>query len=85
VGSQIEAKRVFNIADICTNLQHSWLGIENLEMLINIYKNSSNDAHVEEMTSMKQFTDMEQTLMEENEDVIEQIGLLKLEEINTRF
>jgi len=39
VGSQIEAKRVFSIAGICTNLQHFWLGIENLDMLINIYKN----------------------------------------------
>jgi hypothetical protein len=48
VGSQIEAKRVFSIAGICTNPQHSWLGIE-------------------------------------NEDVIEQIGLLKLEESNNRF
>ncbi len=34
---------------------------------------------------MKQFIDMEEALMEENEDVIEQIGLLKLEESNTRF
>jgi hypothetical protein len=37
------------------------------------------------MTSMKQFMDMEEALMEENEDVIEQIGLLKLEESNKRF
>jgi len=29
--------------------------------------------------------DMEETLMEENEDVIEQIGLLELEESNNRF
>ncbi len=34
---------------------------------------------------MKQFMDMEEALMEENEDVIEQIGLLKLEESNKRF
>jgi hypothetical protein len=46
VGSQIEAKRVFSIASICTNLQHSWLGIDNLEMLINIYKNWPDDACV---------------------------------------
>jgi len=39
VGSQIEAKRVFSIASIYTNLQHFWLGIENHEMLISIYKN----------------------------------------------
>jgi hypothetical protein len=29
--------------------------------------------------------DMEETLMEENEYVIEQIGLLELEESNNRF
>jgi len=34
VGSQIEAERVFSITSIYTNLQHSWLGIENIEMLI---------------------------------------------------
>jgi hypothetical protein len=37
------------------------------------------------MASMKQFMDMEEALMEENENVIEQIGLLELEESNIRF
>jgi hypothetical protein len=46
VGSQIEVKRVFNIANICTNLCCSRLGMENLEMLINIYKNWPKDARV---------------------------------------
>ncbi len=54
-------------------------------MLICIYKNWPNDACVEDMASMKQFMDMEEALMEENEDVIEQIGLLELEESNNRF
>ncbi len=85
MDSQIEAERIFSIASICTNLQHSWLGIENLEMLISIYKNWPNDACVEDMASMKQFIDMEEALMKENEDVIEQIGLLELEESNSRF
>jgi hypothetical protein len=61
------------------------LGIEIFEMLISIYKNWPNDVHVEDMASMKQFMDMEEALMEENEDVIEQIGLLELEENNNRF
>jgi hypothetical protein len=38
IGSQIEATRIFNFVDIYTNLQQSWLCIDNLEMLINIYK-----------------------------------------------
>jgi hypothetical protein len=37
------------------------------------------------MASMKQFMDMEEALLEENEDVIEQIGLFELEESNNRF
>jgi hypothetical protein len=39
IDSQIEVERIFNIASICTNLWCLYLGIENLEMLINIYKN----------------------------------------------
>jgi hypothetical protein len=39
VGSQIEVERSFNIVDICTNMRWSKLGIENLKMLMNIYKN----------------------------------------------
>jgi hypothetical protein len=61
------------------------LGIIVFEVLICIYKNWPNDACVEDMASMKQFMDMEEALMEENEDVIEQIGLLELEESNNRF
>jgi len=34
------------------------------------------------MAPVKQLMDMEETLMEENEDVIEQSGLLELEESN---
>jgi hypothetical protein len=37
VGSQIGAERIFSIVGICTNLGHSRLGIDNLEMLISIY------------------------------------------------
>jgi predicted transcriptional regulator YheO len=85
VGSQIKAERVFSIAAICINFQRSQLGIKNLEMLICIYKNSPNDARVEDMASMKHFMNMEEALMEENEDVVEQIGLFKLEESNNRF
>jgi hypothetical protein len=51
------------------------LGIENLEMLISIYKTWSNDARVEGLASMKQFMDMEKAFMEENESLIDQVGL----------
>jgi predicted XRE-type DNA-binding protein len=61
------------------------LGIEIFEMLISIYKNWPNDVHVEDMTSMKQFMNMKEALMKEIEGVIEQIGLLELEESNNRF
>ncbi len=52
VGSQIEAKKVFNIAGICTNLCCSRLGMENLDILINIYKNWPKDAKVMGSLSM---------------------------------
>jgi len=37
------------------------------------------------MASMKQFMYMEEAFMEENENVIEQIGLLELEESDNRL
>jgi len=39
VGFQIEAKRVCSIVGICTNLPHFYLGMDNFQMLISIYKN----------------------------------------------
>jgi hypothetical protein len=50
---RLKQKKVFNIADIYMNLHHSRLGIENLEMIINIYKNWLKDARVGGSLSMK--------------------------------
>jgi hypothetical protein len=61
------------------------LGIEHLEMLINIYKDWPNDVCVESLTSMGQFMDMEEALMEENEDLIDKVGLLEIKEIDNWF
>ncbi len=63
VGSQIEVKRVFYIVDICTNMQRSKLGIENLEMLVSIYKNWLDNVRASTM-SMEDFMEMEGMLME---------------------
>jgi hypothetical protein len=82
VGFQIEVERVFNIATICTNLLHSWFGMDNLEMFINIYKHWPNDVHVGDVPSIKKFIEMEETLMNENDDVIASLGLLELDESN---
>ncbi len=73
---------MFNIANICTNLLRSWLGMDNLEMLINIHKNWPNDAHVGGSSSMDKFMEMEETLMDENEEVIASLGLLDINEGN---
>ncbi len=73
------------MSNICTNLQHSQLSIENLEMLINIYKNWLNDVHIEGLVSMKQFINMEETVMEENKGLIDQAGLLGIEENGNRL
>jgi hypothetical protein len=56
------------------------LGIKNIEMFINIYKNWLNDALVGCLGSMTQFMEIEKYLMEENEDLINKIVLLKLKE-----
>jgi hypothetical protein len=45
-------KFFFNIESIFTNLRCFELGIENLEMFINIYKDWSDEVHVESLTSM---------------------------------
>jgi hypothetical protein len=55
------------------------LGIENLEMLMNIYKNWLNDVLVGALASMGRFMEMEKALMEENKDLIEKVGLLEME------
>ncbi len=73
---------MFNIASICTNLWQSWLCMENLEMLINIYKNWPDDARVGGSSSMDKFMEMEETLMDENEEVITSLGLLDIDEGN---
>lgn len=54
-------------------------------MLINIYKKCLNDVHVNTLESMKQFMEMKETLMDENEDVIYKIELLELEENGNRL
>ncbi len=62
-------------------------------MLINIYKNWLNDAHVVDFPSMDKdehvnglaFMEMEETLMDENGDVIASHELLDLEDGNNRL
>jgi len=56
--------------------------MDNLEMLINIYKNWLDDAHVGGSSSMDKFMEMEETLMDENEKFITSLGLLDIDEGN---
>ncbi len=53
--------------------------MDNLEMFINIYK---NDAHVNGFSSMDKFMEMEETLMDDNEEVITSLGFLDIDEGN---
>jgi len=55
------------------------LGIDYLEMLVNIYKNCSNDVWPCTM-SIENFMEMEGMLMEENEDDMGKIGLLEVDD-----
>ncbi len=59
------------------------LGMDNLEMLISIYKNWPNDDCVgESSSSMEKFMEMEEALMNENEDVIASFEFLDMDESN---
>jgi hypothetical protein len=55
-----------------------------LEMLISIYKNWLDDAWVGSLASMVQFMEMEEAVMKENEELIDKLGLLKLDENSNR-
>lgn len=80
MGFQIEAKKVFCIGSMCTNQQCSHLGMDNLEMLIIIYTNWPSDACVNIFPW--KFMEMEETLMDENEDVIASFKFLDMDENN---
>jgi hypothetical protein len=54
--------------------------MENLEMFINIYKNWPKNARVGGSLSMQKFMEIEETLMDENEEVIASLGLLEVDE-----
>ncbi len=53
-------------------------------MLISIYKIWLDDAWVWGLASMGQFMEMEEALMKENEELIDKLGLLKLDESSNR-
>jgi hypothetical protein len=59
--------------------------MDNFEILISIYKNWPNDAHVGGFPSTENFMEMEETLMKENEDEIASFGLFDLKHINNRL
>jgi hypothetical protein len=71
--------------------------MNNFEMLKSIEENWLNDAnvggcvamdrneHVGGLLSMEKLMEMQETLIDENEDVIASIGLLDLEDDNNRF
>jgi len=46
------------------------LGINNFETLKSIYKNWPNDPHVSGFPSLEKFMEMEESQMDESEDVI---------------
>jgi hypothetical protein len=53
--------------------------------LLSIYKTWSIDDCVEGLASMKQFMNMEEPFMEENDSLIDQVGLLDIEENGNRL
>jgi hypothetical protein len=59
--------------------------MDNLEMLISIYKNWFDDVYVGgSPSSLEKFMEKEEALMDENEDVILSLRLLDMDESNYR-
>jgi hypothetical protein len=54
--------------------------MKNFETIINIYKNWPEDAKVGGSLSMQKFMEMEESLMDNNEEVIGSLGLLEVDE-----
>ncbi len=54
-------------------------------MLIGIYKNWSKYVRIGGALSMDEFNNMEKALIEENENVIDKLGLLEWEDKNIRL
>jgi hypothetical protein len=54
--------------------------MKNLEMFISIYKNWPENVRVGGSLSMQKFMEMEETLMDNNEEVIESLSLLEVDE-----
>jgi len=73
VGSQIETKRIFNMARVITNLKCCWLGIENLDKLVLIMKNWLNNPRFgckSGPKSFEKFFNFEDGVVFENENLI---------------
>jgi hypothetical protein len=74
VSHQIECERIFNIANILNNLIKCWLGVENLEKLVIIYKNWLNDTRLDCINIMqgffKFFFEIEDALLNYNEQLL---------------
>jgi hypothetical protein len=49
-------------------------------MISNIYKNWLEDSRVGGSLSMQKFMEMEETLMDDNEEIIASLGLLEVDE-----
>jgi hypothetical protein len=45
-GSQIETERIFSVVGILSNLRRSKIGIDNLDILVMIYKNWPHDCRM---------------------------------------
>jgi hypothetical protein len=85
VGSQVELERLFSISGVITSLQRRKLGIDklgmdNLESLVLISKNwpdeTRNDTKLEE-NSLPHFLAVEDSIIDDNEYLIEQAGLFE--------
>jgi len=88
MGSHIEIEQIFSVASVITNLRRSCLGIEHLDHLIFVIKNWLDVARVgcdgaSKPMSMTNFLTSKSNIIEKNNMVIEEQGLLKMTLIST--
>jgi hypothetical protein len=73
-GFQVETKRMFSLASVLKTLRCCHLQVENLDKIIIVVKNWSNDPCLNHMTdsNFKDYVKSEVALVEENYEFIEE-------------
>ncbi len=83
-SSQIETKWVFSLAGVLKALRCSRLQVENMDWIIIVVKNWSNDLHAncKPHSNFKQYLKIEKSLAKDNYNVMEEHNLFEELEVD---